>query len=388
MSSFNPDTYLSYASDANISALKNVQKQYIEQIAAAKLKIETLDFSGWSDEVSSKLSIHCDDLKNAVYPAIDSDVNSGNLSLLITQVENLKTKCEEYKKISNRSIYPSGMSDFAKKWARGEVQGPLTLEEERHVDAYKRNKLNKQRDLDNCQGKIETILSNIKAINFSATGVQSQLTNVDMTPSEASLDEGDSITTPIASYPNDHGGTTTVTMTTSIIDGRKVTEITIVQTDMNGDIVEESTERYEVDVNDPRNSKYVDANGEVYTTEVGENGEIHETYEYTNKHNETESMESQIEYTEYELVVYDNETGETQSYILNAHSDADLAFMRMMYGNAKMMEGYKVDYRLEGVQFLGAFDDGGGSVTIEQMFSDTPSSTTVTFRPTNSGESY
>jgi len=381
MSSFNPDTYLSYASDSNITALKKVQSQYVEQISTAKSNIDKLDFIGWSDPVSTKLSSHCTNLKTVVYPAIETDVNSGNLSLLITQVENLKTKCLEYKKIKDRNIYPSGMSSNAKKWVSGNHDIELTETDEQYISIYRRNKQKKENDLSTCQSNIETILRNIKMISFSATGAQTEVEAVDMTEIDGTITDGESVSIPITSYKNDYGGTTTVTMTTSIIDGMKFTEIRIVETDMDGNTVVDSVETYVVDLNDPRNSKYIDENGEVYESQVAEDGTMTETHTYTTKHNETESDSYSIDAQYYNLVITDNQTGETTTYTINASSSADLAFMRMMYGNAKLSEGFNVGSRLDGNHFLTSDPDGGGIVTIENMFADPPSSTSVTFRP-------
>lgn len=383
MSSFNPDTYLSYVNDTTIAAVKSLQTSYQTQIASAKSSIEKLDFSGWTDDIATKLSNHCDSLKNTYYSAIEKDVGTGNLTTLVTSLEGLKAKCEEYKTLKNQSVsYPSGLSDFAKDYLAGKVEGPLTEADQNLVEVYESRKRAKQRKLDECQNTIETILRNIKAITFSETGEKAQLENVDLSSSDGSTGEGEATTTTITSYYDSYTGEyVNATMTIEVVDGQQITTLKVTYSDEEGNVQREETQQYIVDVENPKNATFIEADGEIYSTEVQSDGTLLATNTYTDKHNEPQPNSYEIGETYYTLTVYDHETGETTAYNLNVESDADMAFMRMIYGNARMAEGYSADYRFDGVHHLGMTDDGGGSVTIEAMFTDTPSATTVSLRP-------
>ena len=68
-------------SDSKVSSLVSIQSKLSSEIGSASSSVGSASYSGWNDDVASKLSSLSDQLKSDIYPKISSDVNGGSLSM-------------------------------------------------------------------------------------------------------------------------------------------------------------------------------------------------------------------------------------------------------------------------------------------------------------------
>jgi hypothetical protein len=138
------------SSDGNVSSLVSIQSKLSSEIGSASSSVGSASYSGWNDDVASKLSSLSDQLKGDIYPKISSDVGGGSLAMLITQVRLLNSKCGEYERVYSQ---------------RESISTSSSLSEEK-LAANKRKKENLAGTLREIVSEINSILTNIKNIKF------------------------------------------------------------------------------------------------------------------------------------------------------------------------------------------------------------------------------
>lgn len=359
MESFNPDTYLAYVNDEAIASIKSLQTNYQIQIASAKAAIENIDFSGWDDSISFKLSNHSNSLKNNYYSIIEKDVTDGNLSVLIANLEGLKLKCEEYKKIENRSISFPQLSNEDKDLYNSGSSSKMSASAQQSISNYKRQVRKKEEDLETCHSTINQLLANIKNITFNDSGNNENQYNVDLVSIDDTVNEEIPLKTQIALYEDAATGLTVdVSSEVAIVDGKKITTSVVLYTDDSGNIISSSKSTYIVDQSDPRNTLFIADDGDTYETNVNDNGEIVQTYTYTDKNGDINTETSQINETYFNLSFTDQATGNTETFLINCESDADMEYAKMLYKNVQVKYGnVREDYAGEGfIHIIGESD--------------------------------
>lgn len=363
MESFNPDTYLAYVNDEAIASIKSLQTNYQIQIASAKAAIENIDFSGWDDSISFKLSNHSNSLKNNYYSIIEKDVTDGNLSVLIANLEGLKLKCEEYKKIENRSISFPPLSNEDKDLYNSGSSSKMSASAQQSISNYKRQVRKKEEDLETCHSTINQLLANIKNITFNDSGNNGNQYNVDLVSIDDTANEEIPLKTQIALYEDAATGLTVdVSSEVAIVDGKKITTSVVLYTDDNGNIISSSKSTYIVDQSDPRNTLFIADDGDTYETNVNDNDAIIQTYTYTDKNGDINTETSQINETYFNLSFTDQATGNTETFLINSESDADMEYAKMLYKNVQVKYGnVKEDYA--GDEFINIIGESDFIVT-------------------------
>lgn len=174
--------YKNLISDSALLSLNNLRNTYVKQIGNVKSKLSNADFTDWEDPVSSKFQLHYESLENQ-YSIIESNVkDDSNLDILIKSIEGLKLKCDEYlnylDEFNSISTKISFSSDKDEKEYRQYKNGKksYTKLSQKVKDAISRSNANKYRKetlqglMDSCSENIDTVLSNIKSIDFNKEG--------------------------------------------------------------------------------------------------------------------------------------------------------------------------------------------------------------------------
>ena len=139
------------SSDSKVNALVSLQSKLTSEIGSASTSVGGVSYSGWNDDVATKMSGHSDTLKDTVYPKIATDVGGGsNLQMLITQVRLLNTKCEEYGRVYSQRESISVSSSLS--------------DEKLAANRAKRDRL--AGTLREIVSEINTVLANISKIKF------------------------------------------------------------------------------------------------------------------------------------------------------------------------------------------------------------------------------
>lgn len=183
--------YDNLISDSTLLSLNSLRNTYIEQLENIKIKLNDANFTEWEDPVSSKFQLHYESLKNQ-YSIIESNLKEGsNLDVLIKSVTGLKSKCDEYLKYLDEFNSISTSISFSSNKEKNEYDeykkgkrsySKLSQSVKNAISSNNRN-INRKNELeklmDSCSQSIDTILINIKSINFSTQNEETQSYNTD-----------------------------------------------------------------------------------------------------------------------------------------------------------------------------------------------------------------
>lgn len=373
--------YLSCLTDTAITELTTLKTNYTDSIDSAIQGIDKLDFTGWEDTISSALKTHCTDLKNTYYNSIQTDITSGNFSVLTKLVNGLKSKCEEYKKWDEKSYSKPNLSDEDKaKWNSGSFAQRITMSgnTRSQMEAYERNVASRSKNLESIASEIDRIVSDLQSLEFSGSTVEDGAYNLDFSPIDddtTSTDGGSTVVSEevVSEYIDpDTGMKVTTTMTTEIVeyDGQTYEVVTrnVTITDPEDGALQwtESTQVAR-NTNDPECGMVIAPTGETYVYDRGTNGELQVTTYTQGKHNKTnvdgpesvQSIPTTYTYT-------DSQTGETTTSTINADNLIDTTLIRMDYENARAQAGVKYDHTAEGIHFL--WNGDGDSISVGSGF--------------------
>ena len=171
------NSYLSYASDSNITKLENLQTNYINNLVTVSSKLNDLDFSSWDDPISTLTFSRCNDLKNSYYSTISKNIEkttTSSLEKLIKAVKKLNVICNSYITWDEKSYTFPSLNEEDKEKYDNDNSSEMTESAREAVSAYKQNLRTKETNLITYSDKIREILTHITEIEFDKYGTSTE----------------------------------------------------------------------------------------------------------------------------------------------------------------------------------------------------------------------
>lgn len=183
--------YLNYLTDSEMAKLSSLKQKYLDSLEISRNNIKDLDYAGWKDDVSTKLSTFTKTLNDTLLGEIESDIDSGNFLNLVNALIDLKFECEKYKDEENRTISLHFRNeDDSKLYYEKYNVSLLSSDGQRDYQNYKNALDERTRNLTTIEENVKSILASIKSISFGGQFVESESVQTEIIQKETNLPTG------------------------------------------------------------------------------------------------------------------------------------------------------------------------------------------------------